>query len=153
LLVESLHFVFGFLHDPFQCAQVARGSTLVEEINIDMFRYWVLALVDSFEESRLATTVLTEETISATVGKFEGGIGDENSAVENQGARSDLDVSTLLEGAENTSSNTIGETMLVHLVCQSLHFVHLLSRCRGLFIVGERVSIAIEEGWCLVTGD
>ena len=117
-----------------------------------MFWYRILALIDSLQEGRFAATVLTEETVSAAVGEFESGIADEDSAVEDQGARSDLDISALLEGAENTSCNTIRETVLVHLVRQSLHFI--LPLCsRRLFTFGERISIGVEKRGGIVTGD
>lgn len=37
--------------------------------------------------------------------------------MENEGDGGNLDISALLQGAENTSCDTIGETMLVHLGC------------------------------------
>lgn len=118
-----------------------------------MFWDRVFALVDSLQEGRFSATVLTKETISATICKFHGGIGDEDSAVEDQGGGCDLDISAGLERAENTGGNTIGKTMFIHLLCQSLHLQQLLSGRRRLFIVRERVSLVVEERRCLITSN
>lgn len=153
LLIESLHLVLSLSDDPLQSTEFTWRSTLVKQVNIDVIWDWVLALVNSLEKCWFSATVLSQQTISAAVCKFEGGIGDENATVEGEGGSSDFDISAGLDGAEHTSGDTIGKTMLVHLLRQSLHLIHLLCRCRRLLVIGKGVSITIEEGWCLVTSD
>jgi hypothetical protein len=85
----------------------------------------VFASGDGLEESRLSATVLTEETVSFTVGKLEGGIGDKNSTVEDQRATGHLYVLAGLGRREDTGGDTVRDTVLVHLLGETLHLVEL----------------------------
>lgn len=149
-LIKSFHLVLCLADDPLKGTKLTWWRTFVEQVDIDVVWDRVFALVDSLEESRFAATVLTKETVSATVCEFHDSIGEQDSPVEDERDGCDLDISALLQRAENTGGNAVGETVLVHLLCQALYHILSLRSC-GLFIVGQRVAVAIEEWWSLVT--
>lgn len=89
-LVKSFHLVLGLSHNPLQSTQIGWWSTFVEQVDIDVVWDRVFALVDSLEQCRLSTTVFSQETISATICKFHGGICEQDTTVENEGDTGNL---------------------------------------------------------------
>lgn len=103
-----------------------------------------LASSDSLEQSRFTATVLTEQTVSSTVGEFKSRVGDEDTAVEDQTGAGNLDGLASLGRGQNTSGDTIRDTVLIHLVGEALHLVHLLARGRRAIGILNGVAIGIE---------
>src|SRR6266566_7434963 len=91
------------------------------------------SLGDSLHHGTLAATVLAQQAVSAAVRQLEGGIGDEDSAVENETGACDLDVSARVGRGQNTRGYAIRQAVLVQLVGQALHLIHLVGRRSGLF--------------------
>jgi hypothetical protein len=106
---------------------------------------WELSLVDSLEESRFTATVLTQETVTATVCKLHGGVGEKDTTVEDQGDRGDLDIARLLQGRQDTGGDTVGETVLVHLGGKTSSLIELLTGGGWLIFFWKRVSIGVEQ--------
>ena len=96
---------------------------------------------------RFATTVLSQKTITTSVGEFESSIGDQDSTVEDQRDCSNLYISAGLQRTEDTSCNSVGKTVLIHLVGQTFNLLILLCHIRQL------VSIVIHQRWGVFTGD
>lgn len=133
-LVQTLQFVLSLPDDPLKGTKFAGGSTLVQEIDVEMFGDRVLASSDGLENGTLTATVLTEETVSSAVRKFEGGIGNEDTTVEDERGTGDLDVLAGGSRGQDTGGDSIGDTVLVHLLSQALDLVGLVaSGGKGIF--------------------
>lgn len=91
----------------------------------------ILAGGNGLEEGTLSATVLTQEAVAAAKVELEGGVGDEDATVEDETGRGDLDIATGGDGGQHTGGDTIGDAVLVHLVCEALHLVHLVVTSGG----------------------
>ncbi|KAI6770997.1 hypothetical protein HG531_009852 [Fusarium graminearum] len=127
LVVETLKLQLSLSDNPLKGTQVTGRSTLVKKVDVEMLGDGVLASSDGLEESGLSATVLAEETVSSTVRELESGIGDEDSAVEDQGSTCDLDILAGLGRSEDTGGDTVRDTVLIHLVGKTLHLVELIA--------------------------
>lgn len=124
-LVKTIHFSLGLLYDPLKGTKLAWGGTFVEQVDIKMVGDGELAGSDGSEEGRFTAAVLTQKTVAASIGEFEGRVGDEDATVEDQAGGCDLDVLACLGGGEDTSGNAIGDAVLVHLFCQALDLLQV----------------------------
>jgi hypothetical protein len=142
-LVKALHLELGLLDYPLESAQLAGRGTLVEEVNVDVLGDRVLAGGDSLEQRTLATAVLAEQAIATAQSKFESGICDQHPAVEHQAHAGHLHILAGWRRRQHASGDTVRETMLVHLVGQTLDLVHLVGRS-GRLIGLDRFSKGVE---------
>lgn len=150
-LVEALHLVLGLLDDPLKGAQVAGRSAFVEKVDVDVLGNRVLARSDGLEEGTLSAAVLAQQTVATAQGQLQGGVLDEDLAVEDQAGAGDLDVLALGEGRENTGGDAVREAVLVHLVGQTLDLGHLV-RAGGGLIFNDGVAKGIELGLLAING-
>lgn len=150
-LVEAFHLVLGLLDDPLKGAQLAGRSALVEKVDVDVLGNRVLAGGDGLEKGRLSAAVLAQQTVAAAQGQLQGGVLDEDLAVEDQAGAGDLDVLALGERCENTGGDAVREAVLVHLVGQTLDLGHLVRAGRGL-IFDDGVAKGIELGLLAING-
>ena len=97
-----------------------------------MLRNGVFAVGNGLENGGLSTSVLTQQTVTATEVQLEGGVGDEDLAVEHKRSGSNLNVARGSEGGKHTGGDTIGQTVLVHLCSELLNLLHLLVGGSGL---------------------
>lgn len=151
--LETGKLVLGLGDDPVKGTEFAGGSTLVEKVDVDVLGDRVLAGGDGLEESGLAATVLTQETVPAAEGKLENGILDQDAAVEDERDGGDLDVLGGLGGGQDTGGDTIRETVLIHLLGQALNLVHLLALGGGLILddgLAESIELDFLDGLALV---
>lgn len=150
LSVKTRQLVLSLSDDPLKGTQVTGRGTLVKKVEVEMLGDRVFASGDGLEESGLSATVLTEETVSFTVGKLESGIGDKNSTVEDQRATGHLDVLAGLGRRQDTGGDTVRDTMLVHLLSETLHLVEFGARSRGGILVDDGVAVSIELRLCVL---
>jgi hypothetical protein len=140
-LLHALQLALSLTDNPVKGTLVSGGSTLVEKIDIDVLGNGELASSNGLEDSGLSTAVLTEETVAATEGQLEGGIGDEDLSVEHKGGRGDLNVARGGQRGQHTGGDTIGETVLVHLSSELVDGTLILG---GRGILDDGVTMGIE---------
>lgn len=149
-LVQTLQFVLSLPDDPLKGTKVTGGGTLVQEIDIEMFGNRVLASSDGLENGTLTATVLAEETVSSAVRKFEGGIGNEDTTVEDERGTGDLDVLAGGSRGQDTGGDSIGDAVLVHLLSQALDLVGLCaSGSKGIF-ADDDIAVNIKFNFLLL---
>lgn len=151
--LETGQLVLGLGDDPVKGTKVTGRSTLVQKVDVDVLGNGVLAGGDGLEKGGLAATVLTQETVPAAEGKLESGILDQDAAVEDEGDGGDLDVLGGLGGSQDTGGDTIGETVLVHLLGKTLDLVELLGLGSGLILddgLAESIELDFLDGLALV---
>lgn len=76
---------------------------------------WELALGDSLEKSGLSATVLTEKTVSSSIGDLQLSVVEEDFAVEHQTGRGNFYIATGLQTGEHTGRDSVTETVFVFL--------------------------------------
>lgn len=98
-------------------------------------------LVDGLEESRFTATVLTEETVAATVVDFEGGVVEQHFTVEDEGCGGNLDISAGGERRKHTGRHSVRDTVLVLLQLELSDLVvdDLVTR------VVQLLSVSVDE--------
>lgn len=109
----------------------------------------VLAGGNGLEQRRLSAAVLAQQAVAAAKGQLEGGVGDEDAAVEDEGAAGDLDVLALLGGGQHAGGDAVRDAVLVHLVGQALDLVQLVIGGGGPVGVLDGVSVDVELGLLL----
>jgi hypothetical protein len=118
LLLHGLELTLSLTDNPLKGTEVTGRSTLIQKVDIDVLRDGELASSDGLEHGGLSTTVLTQETVTTTVGEFEGGVGDEDLSVEHKGGGGNLDIARGGQRRQHTGGDTIRQTVLVHLGCE-----------------------------------
>lgn len=112
-LLKAGQLVLSLADNPLQGTQLGLGGALVQQVDVDVVGEGELARINSLEERRLSATVLAQQAVAAAVVDLEGGVVEEDLAVEHQRRRDDLDIARLLERGEHAGCDTVGETMLV----------------------------------------
>lgn len=117
-LLQTRKLGLSLADNPVQGTELGGGRTLVQQVDIDVLGEGELALSDGLEESGLSAAVLSEETVAAAVVDLEGGVVEEDPAVEDERGRSDLDVAGGFERGQDTGGDAVRQTVLVLLDCE-----------------------------------
>jgi hypothetical protein len=92
LLLHGVELTLSLADNPLKGTELSGRGTLVQKVDIDVLGDGELASSDGLEHGGLSATVLTQETVTATVGQFEGGVGDEDLSVEHEGGGGNLNI-------------------------------------------------------------
>lgn len=103
----------GLANDPIKGANVGLGGTLVEQVDVDVLGEGELAGGDGLQQGGLSAAVLTEQAIATAVVDLDGGVVEEDLAVEDQRGRGDLDIAAGLERGKHTGGDAVGDALLV----------------------------------------
>ncbi|TKW51055.1 hypothetical protein CTA1_9472 [Colletotrichum tanaceti] len=149
-LVQTGHLTLSLGNDPLKGTELGGRSTLVQKVDIDVFGDGELARIDGLEKGRLSATVLSQETVAATVRELEGGVVEEDTAVEHQAGTGDLDVLAGLGRSQDTGGDTVRDAVLVHLGGETAHLVHLIGAGGGAIVaVGGLLLVDLASGGLL----
>lgn len=148
-LLQTSQLVLGLTDDPLEGTQLSLGGALVQQVDVDVVREGELALVDGLEQRRLSAAVLAEQAVAAAVCDFEGGVVEQDAAVEHQRGGGDLDVARGLQRGEHAGGDAVGETVLVLLHGQLLDLLVELEVLGGLLVAVDRRGLGGILGVCL----
>lgn len=132
--LQAVHLVLCLADDPLQSAQLGGRGTLVQQVDVNVLGEREFAAVDGLEQRRLSAAVLTEETIATAVVDLDGGIVEQDTAVEHERGGGDLDIAGGLEGGQDTGGDTVRDTELVRLRGEVLYLLVPVERQASIVV-------------------